>query len=106
VVRGRRKARERKPLVRLEAQLLARTAAVTIEVLDQLIGGVAELADVELIGIRIVLGAAGHRRTAEYDRPAVGVRARDNGVETRPLHVQAGDEDRIGPSEVVVRRRA
>src|SRR6267142_2537721 len=80
--------------------------AGVIEVLDQPVGRVPQLAEVQHVRVEVVLGAARHGGTAEHHGPAVGVGARDHVVDARPLHVHARDEDGIGPAEVVVGGRA
>jgi len=76
-----------------------------IEVFDDAVGGVAELADVQQVGVRIVLGAAGDRGTADDDRTVVRVRTRDDVVDLRLLDVHARHEYRVGPAKVVGGRR-
>jgi hypothetical protein len=79
---------------------------VPIEILDQPVGGIAELADMQDVGVGIVLGTPGDGRTAEHDRTSVAVRAPNHVVDARTLHVHARDEDRVGPAEIVLARGA
>ena len=75
-------------------------ARVAIEPGDQGVGGVAELADVEIVDIRIHLRRRRHRRAAEHDGLAGGFGAPVDVADLRRLHMHAADHDRIRPGEI------
>ncbi len=93
-----REVGEVEPRVRLEAQLAGRASLVPVEVLDHAVGGVAQLADVEDVGVRVVLGAARDGRTADDHGPAVRVRAAHDVVDVRTLDVHARRRARRRPT--------
>jgi len=73
-----------------------------VEVLDDAVGGIAELADVQEVGLRIVLGTARDRGPAEDDHAPVTVRARDDVVDEGALHVHPRHQHRVRPLKIRV----
>src|SRR6185503_16822525 len=86
-VRGGGKPGEGQPLDGLEATLLRRAPVLPVEIFDQPVGRVAELADVNDVGSRVVLGTAGHRRPAQDHGTALRVCTRDDVLDVRELDV-------------------
>ena len=99
-VRGHGKVRHGQPLHRLEADLTRRAAVVGVEVLEEPVGAVAQLAQMQHVGLGIVLGAAGRRGPPHRHGPALRMRPRDHVVDVAALDVHARHEDRVGPPEV------
>jgi hypothetical protein len=59
LVRGRRERGQGQPLAGLEDQLGARAVRMAVEVLDEAVGGVAELAQMDRVRVGIVFGTRG-----------------------------------------------
>ena len=73
-----------------------------VEVTDDRVGGVAELAHVQQIRVRIVFGTPGHRRPPQHDHAIAGVGPANDALDLAALDVHAGDEHGVGPAEVRV----
>jgi hypothetical protein len=99
--RAIREVGEGQALPGVEAELLPRPLGVLVEPRDDRVGRVAHLAHLDEIGARVVLRAARHRRAAQHHRLAQAVGARDRRLDERALHVHAGEEDRVGPGELL-----
>jgi hypothetical protein len=100
----RRKLVQWQPLRCLEPHLYGRWRDAAVERGDQPIGGVAELADVQIIEIRVELGGAGHRGAAEHGYFSDSPGARSNVANLRALHVHAADHHDVGPGKVLAAR--
>src|SRR5438034_2247438 len=74
-----------------------------VEVLDDAVGGIAELADVQEVGLRIVLGTARDRGPAEDDHAPVTVRARDDVVDEGALRSEEHTSELQSHSDLVCR---
>ncbi len=70
------------------------------QLLDQAVGGVAELADMEIVELRIILRAGTHRGPAQRHRAAGRVGAGADIVHLLALDVHAADEHRVRPCEI------
>ena len=103
VVGRRRELGERQPLGGLEAELALRPARVRVEILEEPVRRVAELAQVQDVGVGVELGASRHRGPAEDDGLAVSMGARDQVEDLRALDVHARGQHRVRPAEVGVR---
>ena len=66
----------------------------------QSVGGLADLADMEIVEVGIHFRRAGHRWPAERGHLAGGFRAAGDVVNLRRLDVHAADQDGIGPGEI------
>ncbi len=94
-----REVGERQPLLRLQPDLGRRPRQVAVEDRHEFVRGVADLAHVEVVEVRVLFGGAGHRGTAEHRHLACGVRALGDLVDLRLLDVHARHEHRVGPGE-------
>jgi hypothetical protein len=98
---GRRRAvGERSALVGGQHHLLWRPGAIRGQTNEQLLGRVAQLAEVKVVELAIIVRAGRHRRPAEHGRPAGQVGATTDVVDLPTLNVHAADEHRLGPREV------
>ena len=70
---------------------------------DQIIGGIAKFADMQIVEGRIVIRAGADRRAAERDRQIEGMGAAADVVHLLPLDMHAADEHRFGPVEILGR---
>jgi hypothetical protein len=94
------KVGQRQPLRGLESHLRGRRRAILIEQGNEPVGAVADLADVQIIEIRVHFRCARHRWTAECRHLAGRFRAAGDVVNLRRLNVHAADKDDIGPGEI------
>ncbi len=69
---------------------------------DQLLGRITEFADMEIIGIGIIVGTGGYRRAAEGDGLFMPMRSAADVVDLPTLNMHAADEHGIGPGEIAV----
>ena len=100
VVGGHRELVEGEPLLGLERDLRSRPRDARVEAADQVVGGVAHLADVQIVELGIHLGRARHRRPAERRDLAGRVGARADVLDLRLLDVHAAHQHHVGPGEV------
>ena len=104
VVGRNREILQRQPILGLEAQLCGRARDALVEARDQLIGRVPDLADVEIVDIRVHFGRRRDRRPAQHHDLAGRVRTRGDVVNLRGLDVHAADQHGVGPGEIGVGR--
>jgi len=102
MIGGRREVGERQPLARGEADLLRWSHGIAIEPRDQLIGGVAELADMEIVDAAVLVGIARNGGPAEHSRLAEALRAIADGENVLALYVHAAQEHGIRRGDFVV----
>ncbi len=106
VVGRNREILQRQPILGLEAQLCGRARDALVKARDQLIGRVPDLADVEIVDIRVHFGRRRDRRPAQHHDLAGCMRARGDVVDLRGLDVHAADQHGVGPGEIGVGRLA
>ena len=102
-VGGDREIAERQALVGGQHALRRRRVRIGVERGDQRVGGVADLADMEVIEFGIMLRAGRDRRPAERADLAGGVGAAADPDDALALDMHPADKHRIGPGEI--RRR-
>ncbi len=73
---------------------------------DQLIGRIAEFADMEIVERRIIVRTGADRGSADRDRKIVGMRAAADIVHLLALDMHAADEHGFRPFEILCRRGA
>ena len=98
-----RKLGHRQAIVGLQHHLLLGTRRILRQPGDELIGGVAEFADMEIVERGIVIRTRAHRRPADRDRQIEPMRAAADVVHLLALDVHAADEHRFRPLEVFLR---
>ena len=91
---------QRPPLARGQHHLPCRAGAVLLQPGEQLVGGVAELADVQVVELRIELRAGRHRGPAQHRRLAREMGPPADVLDLAPLDVHAADEHHVGPGEI------
>ena len=101
-----RKLRHRHAVLGRQHDLLLGARRIARQDLEQLIGGVAELADMEIVERRIIIRARADRGTAERDRQVELMGAAADVVHVLALDVHAADEDGLRPFELFPRRAA
>jgi hypothetical protein len=97
---------ERQPLPGFAAHLRGGRRRGLIKPRDQIVGPVADLADVEIVGFRIIFRRRGDGRSAQHRRFAGRLRASDDVVDLRRLDVHAADQHHVRPGKVGLARRA
>jgi hypothetical protein len=100
------KVRQREAVGGLEALLRGRAADIAIEPGDQRVGGVADLADMDIVEFAVELGTGGDRRTADRAHLAVRMGAAGDVQHRLPLNMHAADEHRVCPVELAIVGRA
>ncbi len=100
VVGRDRKVLQRQPLLGDERQRGRRPRRIGIDQRNDLVGGVAHLADMQVVDLGIHLGRRRGRRAAQRHRLAGRMRAVGDVVDLRGLHVHAADHHHIGPGEI------
>ena len=100
-----RKVGQLAPHDRLQNDLAFRPRDVLFKPSEQLVGGVAHFADVEIVEVRVLLGTSRHRRAAQHHGAILGMGAAQDVLHLRPLHMHAADEHDFGPFEIVRGRR-
>jgi len=106
VVGGDRKIRQRQALAGFEFLLHERARDIAVEQGDQGVGRVADLADVQVVEVRIEKRAGGNRRTAEHADLAARVRPACDVLHCAALDVHAADKDRVCPIDLSIFRGA
>ena len=99
------KIRKRQSLGGLEARLRRGRGAILVQARDQPVGAVADLADVDVVELRIHFRRAGDGRAAERDDLAGRFGAAGDVADLRRLNVHAADKHGIGPGEIGGARR-
>ena len=100
IVGRQREVGQRQALVGFEPLLRRGRHDTVVEAGNKPVGGVADLADVEVIEVRIKLGRAGDRGAAQHRDLACRLGARGDIVHLRRLDMHAADHDDIGPGEI------
>ena len=87
--------------MRLKPDLGARTRTIARQHRKQLRGGVADLANVDIVEFRIKLGARRDRGTAQHGWLSGRVGAAADVDDPGALDMHAADEHRVGPGKVL-----
>ena len=74
---------------------------LAVEDLHELVGGVADLTQVDIVEIRVFLGRSRDRGAAEHRHLAGLVGAGADLVDLRLLDMHARHEHRVGPGEIL-----
>ncbi len=98
-----RKLGHRHAIGGLEHHLLRRTRGIARQPRDQLVGRIAEFADMEIVERGIVVRAGADRRSADRHRQIERMRPAADVVHLLALDVHAGDEHRFRPFEIFLR---
>jgi hypothetical protein len=97
---------QRKSLLGFQSQLRGRTRDTRIEAGDELIGRIAEFANVQVVDVGIHFGRRRHRRSAQHHHLAGRVCARGEVMDLRRLDVHAAHQHGVRPGQIGIARFA
>ena len=101
LVSGKREGGKLAAYQRRKDNLTIRPGGIVLKPRHELLGGVSELPDVQVIEIGIVLRAGGNRGSTQHRGFASGMDAASNIFDLAPLGMHSAHEHGVGPSDVL-----